>query len=122
MRAAGRDIPRAGVAAARPLGLDGGRARSRANLLALSDHGDSGVSHGEAACQVVLAVDADTDPGRNDDVLVDNGSLDRGILADLDEVEQNTVRDGRVAVDVNTGGEHRVGDMATANHDTGGHR
>src|SRR5665811_1927858 len=112
-------MPRAGVVAGRPLSPDEGRVPSRADLLALADHGDPGVCHEEAAIQVVLAVDADTDPWGDDDVLVDDGPMDRGVATDVDEVEQDAVGDLRVAVDLHTGGEHRMGHVPTADHHTG---
>src|SRR5665811_697030 len=99
-------MPRAGVAAAPRLSLDEGRARSWADLLALADHGDSGVRHQEATIQVFLAIDTDADPGRHDDIFVDDGAMDRRIAADLDEVEQDAIGDVRVAVDLDTWGEH----------------
>src|SRR5665647_170066 len=96
-------MPRAGVAAGRPLSPDEGQARSWADLLALADDGDPGVRHEESTVQVVLAVDADADPWGDDDVLVDDGPMDRGVATDIDEVEQDAVGDLRVAVDLHTG-------------------
>src|SRR5665647_3190899 len=112
-------MPRAGVAAGRPLSPDEGQARSWADLLALADDGDPEVRHEESTVQVVLAVDADADPWGDDDVLVDDGPMDRGVATDIDEVEQDAVGDLRVAVDLHTGGEHRMGHVPTADHHTG---
>src|ERR1035437_2908081 len=89
-----------------PPWLGGGRVCSRAALLPLADHGNAGVGRRESASQILFPVDADVRSRWHDDVLVDDGVPDSGVATDLDEVEQDAVRDGRVAVDVNTGGEH----------------
>src|ERR1035437_10276400 len=99
-------MSRAGAEAARPLRLGGGRGWSRAEPLTLADHGNAGVGHRESASQILFPVDADVRSRWHDDLLVDDGVPDSGVATDLDEVEQDAVRDGRVAVDVNTGGEH----------------
>src|SRR5680860_216079 len=97
-------MTRAGAAAALLLSPDEGRVLSWADLLALADHRDPGVRHEEATIQVVLVIDTDAGPGRDDDVLVDDGAMDRGVATDFDEVEQNAVGDLRVAVDLNAWG------------------
>src|ERR1035437_1988099 len=99
-------MSRAGAEAACPLWLGEGRVCSRADLLTLADHGTAGVAHRASASQILFPVDADVRSRWHDDVLVDDGVPDSGVATDLDEVEQDAVRDGRVAVDVNNGGEH----------------
>ena len=88
--------------------------------VALADHDDAAVRHGEAL-RVGLEVDADLRPGVDVDVLVDDRALDDRAAADLHARHQHGVLDRRVGVDVHAGREHRAAHLAAGDDHAGAH-